>query len=299
MTGDTEFTAQYSKTQQDRPIVWWEGCLNWLLLLFLLALIFIVIWCCLLGRCKTNCYVCPEEKTTEVIVPEPIVEPEPEPDFEPEPTIIEPEPPNPVKKFNDIKIEVTRRLYDNIGMILNLLKIKYSSYSGKFECDMLFINCGSSHNVNASKLKKYVENGGIVYISDLASEVISRSFPNTLVFGSSSKIGIVKASVIDDELKNYMGNTINVTFDMSGWSTINNVIKGDVLLLNNDNNLPVMVQIPIGKGKLYYTSFHNSAQTTGNERKMLQLLVLKQIAFLNDMTIQEVADLNGVDLNNL
>jgi len=289
VAGNTKFTAQYCEIQPVVTLPWWKGCLNWLLLLLLLALIFIMLWCCLLKNCKSNDCGCGCDENTEIVIPPPVI-----------PTPVTPPTPNkPVKKFNDIKIETTKKGYDNISEILNMLDIKHNAFSGKFKCDMLFINCGTSDNINADLLKKYVENGGIVYASDMASGIIYRSFPNTLVFGSSDKTGKIKATVIDAELKEYLGNIIDVNFDLGGWRMINEVIKGKVILLSNDNNLPIMVEIPIGKGKVYYTSFHNSGQTTGNEKKLLQLLVLKQFAFLNNMTIQEIADINGVDLNNL
>jgi hypothetical protein len=148
-------------------------------------------------------------------------------------------------------------------------------------------------------LKQYVENGGIVYASDWASKVISVSFPNTLVFGTSNKTGKIKSTVVDTDLKKHLGNTIDINFDLPGWYTINKVIKGNVILMSNDSNLPIMVEIPIGKGKVYYTSFHNHKQTTENEEKLLQLLVLKQIGYLNNATIQETAASNDIDLENL
>lgn len=205
----------------------------------------------------------------------------------------------PVKNISNIKIETTEKGYDNISEILNLLGIKHTAFSGNFKCDILFINCKSGYNIDTTLLKKYVENGGIIYASDWASKVISASFPNYIIFGTSSKTGIVKATVIDTDLKKHLGNTIDVNFDLPGWYTINKVVKGNVILTSNDNNLPIMVEILIGKGKVYYTSFHNHKQTTDNEEKLLQLLVLKQIGYLNNVTIQETAASNNIDLENL
>jgi hypothetical protein len=182
---------------------------------------------------------------------------------------------NSQKGINDIRIEITEKGYDNISEILDLLGIKHTSFSGNFNCDILFINCKSSYNIDTVRLKQYVENGGIVYASDWASKVISASFPNTLIFGTSNKTGNITATVIDTDLKKHLGNNIEVNFDLPGWYTINKVVKGNVILMSNDNNLPVMVEIPVGKGKVYYTSFHNHKQTTNNEEKLLQLLVLK------------------------
>jgi hypothetical protein len=206
---------------------------------------------------------------------------------------------NSIKGINDVKIEITEKGYDNISEILDLLGIKHKPFSGSFDCDILFINCKSGYNIDTIKLKQYVENGGLVYASDFASRVISASFPNTLIFGTSNKTGKITATVIDTDLKKHIGNNIEIDFDLSGWYTINKVLKGNVILLSKDNNLPIMVEIPIGKGKVYYTSFHNHKQTTDSEEKLLQLLVLKQIGYLNTTTIQETATQNNIDLDNL
>jgi len=205
-----------------------------------------------------------------------------------------------VKGINDIKIEITDKGFDDISEILNLLDIKHAAFSGNFKCDILFINCKSGYSeIDTSKLRKYVEDGGIIYASDWASKVISESFPNILLFGTSSKTGKIKATVNDTDLKKHIGSIIEVNFDLSSWHTITKIIKGNVILTSNDNNLPIMVEIPIGKGKVYFTSFHNHKQTTDNEEKLIQLLVLKQIGYLNNESIQETATSNDIDLDNL
>jgi len=291
VTGNTEFTAQYRETIVMPIIPWWKGCLNWLLLLLLLSLICMMLWCCLLKNCSFNFCGCGCDENTEIVIPDP----------KPAPVPMPPTPIKPVKTFKGIKIETTDAGADDIGKILKMLGIKHKPFSGKFECDILFINCTKSDKVlaKAPMLKKYVENGGIVYASDLAVDVIHASFRNTLETIVSDRHNIIKATVADSELRKYLGDTISV--NLAGTSLriagMKDTVK--VLISGNYNNRPVMVEFPVGKGKVYYTTFHNSSQANNNEKKLLQLLVLKQIAFLNDMTIQEVADSNDVDLNNL
>ena len=74
-----------------------------------------------------------------------------------------------MKQINEITIEVTHAGFDDIAQILNLLTIKYKPYSGLFGCDILFINCASSYNIDKFKLRAFVEKGGIVYVSGWAS----------------------------------------------------------------------------------------------------------------------------------
>ena len=54
--------------------------------------------------------------------------------------------------------------------------------------------------------------------------------------------------------------------------------QGKVLMQSANAGFPIMVECSIGKGKLFYTSFHNHAQTEEAEKKLLQLLVIKQVS---------------------
>jgi len=205
-----------------------------------------------------------------------------------------------LKRINDIKIEITRDGYDNIGKILTMLNIKYTSFSGYFKCDIIFINCKGGYDyIDASKLKKYVENGGIVYASDWAGSVISTSFPNILTFGTSSKTGIIKATVNDTDLKKHIGKTIDINFDLPSWHTITKVIGSNVILTSNDSKLPIMVEIPIGKGIIYFTSFHNHVQTTENKEKIFQLFLLKKIEDIKNTTSLDTTTSNDNNLNKV
>jgi len=86
VTDDTDFTAQYREIIDDTGLPWWKrlwgrgmGCLNWLLLLLLLALIFMVIWCCFLKRCNFNFCGCGCPEETTIIIPPPNPNPKPTP----------------------------------------------------------------------------------------------------------------------------------------------------------------------------------------------------------------------------
>lgn len=205
-----------------------------------------------------------------------------------------------MKQINEITIEVTHAGFDDIAQILNLLTIKYKPYSGLFDCDIVFINCASSYNIDKFKLRAFVEKGGIVYASDWASRVISEAFPDIMRFTTSpDDIGIVQARVVDNDLKQHIGSHVNVNFDLPTWNIVSEIISGEVLLEDSKTHQPLMVKSRIGKGFLYYTSFHNHGLTTENEEKLLQLLILKQIGELNSQNIQQTANSNGIDLMNL
>ena len=48
-----------------------------------------------------------------------------------------------------------------------------------------------------------------------------------------------------------------------------------------------MMEFSIGQGKVFFTSFHNHAQTEEAEDKLLRLLVIKQVASATKQSFQQ------------
>ena len=57
-----------------------------------------------------------------------------------------------------------------------------------------------------------------------------------------------------------------------------------------------MMEFTFGKGKVFYTSFHNHAQTSEMEKNLLQLLVIKQISVATDLDFQKTMDIMSVSM---
>jgi len=204
------------------------------------------------------------------------------------------------------KICVTTPNFDNIGLILNVMKIKYDAfYSKQYDCDVLFLNCGTSDAVNPTQLETFVKNGGCLYASDLVEGIVGQAFPG--IFNFAGRIGDVMqmpVDVVDGELKEIAGDKLNITFDLGSWVVINSV-KGDVLLRSSSSNAtkyagkPVMVKVKYGKGLIFYTSFHNHAQASEKEKALLQLLLLKQFGSSSNSSIKDASSDLNVDLDEI
>jgi hypothetical protein len=144
-----------------------------------------------------------------------------------------------------------------------------------------------------------VEEGRILYASDLTSAVISEAFPGIFKFaGDSGDTGAVITRVLDRELKEVIGEKIEIVFDLGGWSVLNSISKGDVILLSEETRFPIMVVVPVGQGKVFYTCFHNHAQTSRQEEILLELLVLKQLGASQALSLQQTCMSMGINLNN-
>ena len=62
---------------------------------------------------------------------------------------------NTKEKSKELRISVTEPGYDDIGKILRSMNIEYDHFWKRgFDCDVLFLNCGTADSINISKLKE-------------------------------------------------------------------------------------------------------------------------------------------------
>jgi hypothetical protein len=198
--------------------------------------------------------------------------------------------------IRNLRIKVTSRGYDDIGKVLTSLQIKFTPFNNRLDdCDILFVNCASFYEItNIDEFKQFIIGGGIVYISDLSSDLIDIAFPGVMRFEKSGNPCQLNARILDYDLANRMGNTISVNFDMGAWSKIKQLNRGEIILQDVASNMPLMVYFPEGHGKVYYTSFHNHAQLTSHEEKLLQLLIVKQVSQRVSKPFNSVAKSFGI-----
>jgi|SRR5664279_1942676 len=197
------------------------------------------------------------------------------------------------------KIYVTTPGYDDIGQVLSAIGVGYEPFVGTYDCDLFFLNCGTSDGVDSSRLREFVHAGGCLYASDLTSSIVTDAFPGAFTFGGSGTSGTVQAEVVDSELRDVIGPRVDVHFDMNSWSVLN-ACSGDTLVRASNgtpySRLPLMVEIDIGHGTVFYTCFHNRAQTSEKDSALLKLLVLKQIGASTRRSLAQVSQSLGINL---
>ena len=211
-------------------------------------------------------------------------------------------------EFVNPKIYVTSKHWDDIGQVLKSMNLDYSKFKGKFDCDILFINCGTSDAISSTELEKFVRGGGCVYISDLACSHLNSAFPGIINFETCGNACKTFASAVDAELKQFIQDKIEIEYDLGSWAKIKLGAKfgqhnGKVLLKGAGKDeykeLPFMVSFDYGEGKVFYTSFHNHAQANEKEKMLLQLLLLKQIGSKTSQSIEEIGDLIGLNISGM
>jgi hypothetical protein len=200
------------------------------------------------------------------------------------------------------KIYVTSPGWDNIGEVLSSMGVAFEPFAGVYDSDLLFVNCGTRDHLDAASLQRFVRDGGCLYASDLTSGLVSTAFPGVFQFGPSGQAGLVPANVVDDELRQVVGDSTVVHFDMGEWSVIQSS-QGETLVEAADGTpyarRPIMVEAEFGAGVVFYTSFHNRAQASEHERLLLQLLVLKQISTSSKTTLAKASQSLGISLTGL
>jgi len=196
-------------------------------------------------------------------------------------------------------IYVTSPGFDDIGKVLSMISVDYETFDGRYDCDLLFLNCGTQDTVDHRSLTDFVERGGCLYASDLTSALISLAFPHCFQFGGKGSSGDVQAEIVDDELKSVIGEKVAISFDMASWSVLKSS-SGTTLVRAAQGTPyagnPLMVEIDVGRGAVFYTCFHNKAQSSASETNLLKLLVLKQIGASTHTSIAQVGHALGVNL---
>lgn len=200
------------------------------------------------------------------------------------------------------RIYVTSPHWDNIGQVLNSMGVTFEPFRGKYDCDLLFVNCGTRDRLDPESLRRFVEAGGCLYASDKTSSLIDSIFPGVFRFAGSGQAGLVAANIVDDELRQVVGDMTNVYFDLPDWSVLQEC-RGESLVEAAQGTVyagrPLMVEIEFGRGAIFYTCFHNKAQVSEQERVLLQLLVLKQISASAHTTVARASESLGISLTAL
>ncbi len=193
-----------------------------------------------------------------------------------------------------IHAAVTSSGYDDIGEVLdsvNAGNIFWNTVPDDVslqtlidgDYDVLFINCANQINIDEDVVKGFVEQGGTVYASDWALDVLIDAFPERGFTFTELPEQTVSANIIDNGLLKSTGfenSTISINFDLPDWRLITSSLQDDVTVyingtVNNDT-YPLVFSFPYGNngGKVYYTSFHQDANLTSEMQEVLNDLTL-------------------------
>ncbi|MDR2182963.1 MAG: S-layer homology domain-containing protein, partial [Clostridiales bacterium] len=189
-----------------------------------------------------------------------------------------------------MRVGVTHASTDDVGSILAnigsgiafdvLSSAQMGSFAAISQYDAIFINCGSHHDANAQVLRQFVQAGGVVYASDLAASVINQAFPGMFTQADGSAQTVSGAQIVHTSLASHMGrSSINVVFDLGGWAVINNLSPAATVYITGNvsghGNRPLAFSFDYGQGRVFFTSFHNHQQATGDMVNFIEYLIFR------------------------
>jgi hypothetical protein len=159
--------------------------------------------------------------------------------------------------------------------------------------DVLFLTCAPGGQELKDLLVQFVSRGGMLYASDWRFDALAVAFPDYVNFnamGSGTKQEVL-AEVVDPALRDLVGQTIPLSFNLPRWKTaafggprVTTLVQGNYHKQRNVNDrigvpavAPLLVKFSFGKGAVIFTSFHNEKQNSSLEKKLLQYLVFSLV----------------------
>jgi hypothetical protein len=200
-----------------------------------------------------------------------------------------------------LRLAVTPAHYDNMGELLTGLGEGYKFtqltqadlYSLKklSQFDVIFLTCSSTTALDTRlnyNFRMFVEKGGTLYASDLRFDNLAGAFPDyidrkNLRTGAGSQT--VSARVVNPGLRDVLGERIDLNFTSGGWRAAAFLRSKAVPYLEGEFRgsdgkpcrAPLLVKFSRKKGAVIFTSFHNAAQNSELEVKLLKYLVFTAV----------------------
>src|SRR5262249_13050798 len=148
-----------------------------------------------------------------------------------------PPPPKEEKRRRLAVVTPTGTVWDDMGKLLGELGegYKYAALDeqnlkadpgllDRSRFDVVFLTCSNGGQESKDQLRRFVDEGGILYASDLRYGVLSLAFPEFVDKGLRAKAAgakqVVQAEVQEPDLRAALGKTtIELQFDLDGWVT--------------------------------------------------------------------------------
>jgi hypothetical protein len=170
----------------------------------------------------------------------------------------------------------------------------FTNYDALAGYDAVFVNCGVSETdlvggLNASakaNLRRYIREGGSLYVSDWAYDLVEQVWPEKINFLGDDSVnsnaehgedGEYDVDILDPGLAEYVGaSRVRIGFNFGNFALISQVASGVTTYLRGDMryrvngsvatlaSTPITVGFSDGLGRVVFTSFHQETDGQGN-----------------------------------
>ncbi|MBI2804372.1 MAG: hypothetical protein HYX68_05230 [Planctomycetes bacterium] len=214
-----------------------------------------------------------------------------------------------------LRLAVTPTAHDDLGSLLTKMGDGYRfttlgragtrSLASLQKYDVVFLTCSDLYPKDfqaVGPLRKFVEQGGTVYASDLYGDLLVAAFPE---FRARVRVlpGVpqtVDAYVVESAMQSYLGRRVlPLNFEAGDWrpapfdpAKVTVCLRG--LYRNNlgqTQTAPLLVKFRCEKGQVIFTSFHHTRNDAQVVRNVLDYLIFAAVnarseARLNDLMKQ-------------
>lgn len=198
--------------------------------------------------------------------------------------------------------------YDANAEVAKLVKAAKAQEEKELQQQQQMFEQMSPQQKAPAVLRRFVEEGGTLYSSDLRYDQVLSAFPEirfnappNFAFLPSPQKGDYVADVIDSGLRQHLGvDKLDLHFNLGGWKpAIFNEKKVKFLLQGVPKDspktakgqqirYPLAVKYQCGRGTMIFTSFHNAAQNSDTEKKLLEYLVFSVINAKAEAKLKEI-----------
>jgi len=152
----------------------------------------------------------------------------------------------------------------------------------------LFLSSDSTAGSDAAPhIAKWVERGGLLYVSGSALDILLDAFPGRLTFGGKASPGPVKINLNDPDVAAAIDEQeLTLQVPTEGWPIIAQG-KSDthvhVSARRDSSDVPLIVSFDAGKGWVVYNALASGADTSKTQQSMVQFFVIRTL-FAQDAT---------------
>lgn len=216
-----------------------------------------------------------------------------------------------------LKLAVTPFSHDDLGSLLTKMGEGYRftnirnedllSLNTLKKYDVVFLTCADMVARDfqaAGPLRRFVEQGGTLYASDLRGDLVLAAFPEfrarALVLPGVPQT--IEANVYDKGMQSYLSKkTIPLSFEANDWrpaafdgTKVTVCLKG--VYRNNLGQTkvaPLLVKFRVQKGTVIFTSFHHAKNDTEIVRKLLDYLVFATVNARSEARVKDLMARSG------
>jgi len=194
--------------------------------------------------------------------------------------------PSPSSQWGDC-VAVLPGQNDDIGGVLSSMNIPYRSITAAQVKDdafldklcILFIASGSAPGREAGPhIARWVEQGGQLYVSGSAIEVILDAFPGRLAFGVKTQPGFLRVELTDPGAAMAIDKQVMLQVPTDGWTLIG---KTNAYIhargFQESGEGAVVVSFDVGQGWVVYNVLTAGADTPDRRQKLISFFVIRTL----------------------